>query len=407
MDEDEERESGAPVFEGRLSILALTEREEKSLGIQVAPAEMRSVPREIELTGWVEPRPGASVEIRAPVAGHLLPRDSWPVPGKPVERGEILGALLPVMGPADQLQVEAVLLEIDAKSADLDRDITRSRASLDLAGARLDRAKKLLAGTAGTEKSLQEAVFLHAEARAELEAAEKKKAALELRRRAVERRLKTSMGTEGKDSPDEAAPSPLPLSSPLAGKLMDSRGAPGKFVEAGEAIFRVSSTDTVWVRVPVFEGDLVRIQREAPLRILLPGEAKNSGTIQALPAAQSMAVDPRRRAADLYYQVSNPKQLLLEGQSLVVRISTGEVGEALYVASSAILFDPEGGSWAYVSLGERRYARRRVETGAWFNDRVEVRRGLSAGEPVVVAGAAELFGAELGTGGGEEDEAEE
>jgi len=95
IQEDEEREgSRAPAVqvstEGKLSVLTLSEKQEKSLAIRIEAAEKRAIPRCLDLTGWVEARPGASAEIRSPVGGHLETSASWPHPGKRVEKGEVL-----------------------------------------------------------------------------------------------------------------------------------------------------------------------------------------------------------------------------------------------------------------------------------------------------------------------------
>ncbi len=407
-DDDEKEKEKGPAVEaagGGLPVLSLTEKEEGSLGIRVEEARKEAVPREIELTGWVEPRPGASTEVRAPLAGHVLPASSWPSPGRRVERDEVLASLRPALALPERLQAQALLAEIEARAADGERDIARARAAHDLAGAQLERAKGLLAETAGSRKALDEAAFQRAAAAAELRAAEEKRASLaEARRRIAE-------GFEAPSPPDAApkgssgAPAAIPLRSPLAGTLVAARAAPGEYVEAGRPVFEVADLETIWIRVPVFEGDLDRVDPRAPLLLRLPG-APASSAAEARPAARSPAVDPARRTGDLFFELTNPERRLLRGESLAVRLATRESAEAVTVPAAAVVYDAAGGAWVYISRGDRRYARRRVETGAVSAGRVEVRRGLAAGDPVVEAGASELFGAEFGTGGGEEEEEE-
>jgi len=57
-----------------------------------------------------------------------------------------------------------------------------------------------------------------------------------------------------------------------------------------------------------------------------------------------------------------------------------------------------GGSWVYVKLSSLTYTRRRIEIIHVIDGNVVVAKGVIAGEEIVTAGVAELFGTEFGGG---------
>lgn len=65
---------------------------------------------------------------------------------------------------------------------------------------------------------------------------------------------------------------------------------------------------------------------------------------------------------------------------------------------AAILYDVQGGSWVYVNESEHVYRRQRVELIETRANSAYLARGLTRGDRVVTAGAAELFGTEFGAG---------
>ena len=56
------------------------------------------------------------------------------------------------------------------------------------------------------------------------------------------------------------------------------------------------------------------------------------------------------------------------------------------------------GTWVYRRSAPQAYERVRVEVSHLVDGLAVVRRGVRAGDEVVVAGAAELFGTEFGVG---------
>ena len=81
-----------------------------------------------------------------------------------------------------------------------------------------------------------------------------------------------------------------------------------------------------------------------------------------------------------------------------VTIRAGGSQEWIEVPWSAIAYDTNGGTWVYESLGDRHYARRRVNLDHSAGSEGLPQRRYFPGSKVVADGAAELWGFEFGTG---------
>jgi hypothetical protein len=85
-------------------------------------------------------------------------------------------------------------------------------------------------------------------------------------------------------------------------------------------------------------------------------------------------------------------------------IETAEVsdaGSALAIPYAAVVYDPEGGSWAFVETEAGTYQRHPITITSVEGDVVRLSDGPEPGTPVVTVGAAELVGVEAGISGGE------
>lgn len=78
--------------------------------------------------------------------------------------------------------------------------------------------------------------------------------------------------------------------------------------------------------------------------------------------------------------------------------ATADGGAQLVIPYAALIYDAQGGTWAYTSPEPLVFERAAVTVESIDGDRVMLSEGPPAGTEVVVVGAAELFGAEFGVG---------
>jgi RND family efflux transporter MFP subunit len=249
---------------------------------------------------------------------------------------------------------------------------------LDATQLQLQRAEQLLKDGAGSLRNLEQAQQDHTQAKAAYDAAAERLARL-------------------KSHPLEADVA-LQLRSPVSGIIRQVLATPGQQVSGGANVVEVADMTSLWIRVPVYVGDLPQIATvtSVPIDNLDPGRPdllKTARRVSAPPSADPLAV-----TADLFFEVNNSDGMLRPGQKVGVRLPLRSEGRGLVVPASAIVYDAQGGGWVYVQSAPLQFTRRRVDVIRTVGRETLLARGVSAGDPVVSAGAVELFGTEFGAG---------
>ncbi len=359
-----------PVKEGDLTVLTLTPQAIERLGIVTAKAERRPVPRILKLGGTIIPRPGQEAAVAAPAAGIVLAPEGKPLPraGSTVGRGQAVLRFL--IMPADKDP-------IGAKS-----DLEVKRVRFETAREKARRSETLLKDKAVSEKADQEARAELAEAQAAFDAA----------------RARWEILSGGSAVVAAAGLTTQVLISPLDGLVTRLDAGEGQAVAAGAPLFTVASQNPVWVKVPVYVGDLASIDPDHPALIEALGAVAGGVGQEARPVQGPPSADPAAASADLYFELANPAGAYRLGHKVGVALTLRTSKDGLVVPWSAVLFDLSGGAWVYEKTGPTAFARRRVDVRYVVGGLAVLGRGPAAGADIVIAGAAELFGTEFGAG---------
>ena len=354
------------VKESELAIIKLSPQAETRLGITTAPVAIEQVAQTRAFAGEITLPPDRTTSVSAPVNGTLAP-DSAPLAvGTFVRKGQAIFSLTPFLMPERDLRVQ------------IERDIAAAQTRVEAARVRYNRAEQLLRDRAGSEKAVQQA-------REELDLAEND---LKMSRERLERFEKAPV------SADVA----VTIAAPRDGIALKVFANPGQTVAAGAPLFEVVNLASVWIRVPVYVGDLRLIDRRQTARVHALNEAPGGASRIARPVNAPPTANPANDTADLYFELANGDGSLRPGQKMGVTLAERASEESLVVPWSAILHDATGGAWVYENIAPQQYARRRVEVRRVVNSRAVLARGPAVGTKVVTAGAAELFGTEFGTG---------
>jgi cobalt-zinc-cadmium efflux system membrane fusion protein len=190
----------------------------------------------------------------------------------------------------------------------------------------------------------------------------------------------------------------LALDVPFDALLHAVYAGPGQTVAASAPLFDLVRLDTVWIRVPLYAGDINQIDRGAPARIVPLGAAGTSPGTVARPVTAAPSADPATAAVDLYYAAPNPGGALRPGQRVGMRVPLVSEAQSLVVPRAALLHDAYGGSWVYEAREAHVFVRRRVSVVDLVDGLAILEQGPPPGTRVVIAGAAELFGTEFGVG---------
>ena len=186
----------------------------------------------------------------------------------------------------------------------------------------------------------------------------------------------------------------LTLRSPASGYVMEKSVFAGQRIMAGEALYRVADLGAVWVEGEVFEQDLasVHVGQTAHVELqALPGEHRTARISYIYPT-----LDPETRTVRVRVVLPNRDLRLKPGMYATVRIAGAARDAVLTVPRSAVLSTGER-SLVFVRDAAGQLAPREVAVGASTDERIEILRGVSAGE-TVVASATFLVDAESNLG---------
>ena len=186
----------------------------------------------------------------------------------------------------------------------------------------------------------------------------------------------------------------LTLRAPVGGYVLEKNVLAGQKIMAGDALYKVADLSTLWVEGEVFEQDLSTIHVGGSVQAdfdALPGDHRAGRISYVYPT-----LNPDTRTVRVRVVLSNPNLTLKPGMYATLRIAGRERANVLTVPRSAVLSTGER-SIVFVRDATGQLTPREVALGTSTDDRIEVLRGLSAGE-TVVASATFLVDAESNLG---------
>jgi RND family efflux transporter MFP subunit len=353
----------APRPEAELTTVKLSPDAVKRLGVETAVARIDTAAATRSLGAEVVVPEGRLVTVTAPVAGTLA-IESGMQPGARVTRGTRLMTLAPLVSSDRDQSIEAR------------RAVEAAQAEAEASRLRVQRLEQLLKDGAASVRSVEEA-------RAQLQINE---AALTAARERLSAVSQGPVGPQGE----------IAITAPLDGLIQSISAAPGQTVSASAALLQIAQVSTLWVRVPVFAGDVDQIDATQPITVTRLGRSDAPRPARRVTAP--LKADPASASVDLYYELSGTGLTLRPGERVMAAVPLTGMDKGLVVPEAAVLYDIHGDAWVYEDLGDHAYARRRVQIARHAGDRAVIARGIAEGTTVVTAGAAELFGTEFGAG---------
>ena len=113
---------------------------------------------------------------------------------------------------------------------------------------------------------------------------------------------------------------------------------------------------------------------------------------------------PKVEAITIEEQDSGLKILTLSEKAAerlgVVTAPVAASGSSMKIPYAAVVYDAQCATWAYVNSKPLVYTREPITVEEIDGDVARLSAGPASGTPVVTTGAAELYGAEIGVGGG-------
>ena len=192
---------------------------------------------------------------------------------------------------------------------------------------------------------------------------------------------------DGEVSPGEAAAlSTLVLRTPFDGVVEDIFMSRGERVKAGDRLFVVADTSTLWVRAQINERQWTQVElaEGQQVQVHMPGTVEHETTARI--SHVGATVEEATRSVPLVAELKNDDAHYKPGMFVWVDLPEGAAREALAVPAEAVMRH-EGKAFVFVPEGKDRFRRVDVETGEESDGFVEVTGGLDAGREVVGRGA--------------------
>jgi len=175
----------------------------------------------------------------------------------------------------------------------------------------------------------------------------------------------------------------LTITAPISGVVGELAAREGMTVMAGAPLFRINGLSTVWVNAEVPESAAGLVRPGNPVEARTPAL---SGTVfKGKVSAIVPEVNPATRTIKARVELANPSGQLIPGMFAKVNFAPAAQKEVLLVPSEAVISTGKR-TVVVVAQGDGNFAPVDVDIGLDSDGQTEIRKGLAAGQKVVVSG---------------------
>ncbi len=362
--------------------------------VQTVPVQQSSIRKIIQAPAILYPSNQAAItpKISAPVHQFFVNRGDHVRKGQllaELENRDLEAAALEAKGNYDQAAANyrnTTAASLPDEIAKSQSEVRANKETLDAAQKLYESRKKLFEEGALARKLLDEAQVAYVQARAQHEVARKhleslQQAGKEAQIKAAEAQVEAARGHE------EVAQAQLQYSkiySPIGGVITDRPLYAGEMASTGTALLTVMDISNIIARASIPIGELHSLKAGDDATITAPGApAEIRGKVMVV----SPALDPNSTTAEVWVQAPNPGERLHPGATVQVAIVAAVLNDTLVIPATALLPTQESTGDTVLVVGADSLAHeRRIETGVREGDRVQVLKGLNAGEQVITVG---------------------
>lgn len=175
----------------------------------------------------------------------------------------------------------------------------------------------------------------------------------------------------------------ITVTAPVSGVVSELSIREGMTVMAGAPLFRINGVATIWVIADIPENLSAQVRSGNPVEARTPS---SPGTVfQGKVSAILPQVDVSTRTLKARIELNNPTGSLVPGMFANLNFNSAVDKEVLLVPTEAVIAT---GTRNVVMLAQSdgKFLSVDVETGAEANGQTEIRKGLEAGQKVVVSG---------------------
>ncbi|MFQ5775949.1 MAG: efflux RND transporter periplasmic adaptor subunit [Kiloniellaceae bacterium] len=176
------------------------------------------------------------------------------------------------------------------------------------------------------------------------------------------------------------------IRAPYPGVVSERLTEAGAYVQTGEPVIRMIGDQSLEIEAEVPFQHLAGLEPGTEVRVSLDDGTKHTAVVRAIVPSENPLT--RTRVVRFVPNIGQTRRPLAHDQSVTVQIPIGPERQVLTVHKDAII-KRRGQDIVFVVDGGEAQARP-VELGVAVGSRFEVRKGLSAGEKVVVRGNERL-----------------
>ena len=330
--------------------LKLSAEEAQRAGIKLEALALQSVADTLTVTATIRPNQNRIARIAPRVEGRIV---------------QVAANLGDEVKPGQALAVLDSIALGEAQSS-----LQLAQSTRRVAQADFQRAESLIA-----DEIIPRRDYLRA--KADLEKASAELRAAESKLRLLGGSAKVSGGSD----------STFPLTSPLAGTVIQKKATVGELATPSEPLFTVADLSTLWVEANLTEDSLAKVRAGAAATVTVGAYAGERFPGRVAYIASVLDKDSRTVSARV--EVPNKDRRLKPEMFASVTIDLGAARrEALSVPDEAVVL-LQGQPTVFVAK-EGGYEARAIEPGEKLAGRTVVKSGVVAGEQVVTAGVYAL-----------------
>lgn len=174
----------------------------------------------------------------------------------------------------------------------------------------------------------------------------------------------------------------ITIYAPASGHITERLAFPNLQVKPEMNLYTIVDLSRVWILASVFEADAAMVR--AGMSAIVSPSYGSGAKFRAQVTFVQPKVDVTTRTMQVRLEAENPRLALKPDMYVEVEFAMGG-GPRLSVPSEAVL-DSGDRQTVFVDRGNGFLEPRPVEIGERLDDRIEIRKGLQAGERIVVSG---------------------
>jgi cobalt-zinc-cadmium efflux system membrane fusion protein len=273
--------------------------------------------------------------------------------------------------------------EVRAAYEEASVELERARAAERYAKRLRDRASRLFELKAGSRQDLEsaEAELRNAQAQIDKAQAEMDKEKVHLTEFL---RVPLQEGAHQGQSEHNHAEDDIPVFAPASGVVLERKPTIGSVVTAGDVLFSISDTSSLWMIAAANETDLSKLHQRESVRVLVRAYPEQQFSGQILKLGEQL--DPTTRTLQIRILVPNANGLLKPEMFAEAALRQSGRRPAVFVPEAAVQ-EIHGVPVVFIRRSADRFEPRTIKTGENINGKVEMLQGVNVGDTVVVRGA--------------------